>query len=102
MLPGLQRGAVLTNAGGTATPTGLTAEGYLANVGSSFMMVLEFAESGPVAEAVLSYSQSTDPASPHYADQTRLFSEAKYRKVLFTEAEILADPNLKTTELTIP
>ena len=63
---------------------------------------MEFAEGGPVAEAVLSYSQSTDPASPHYADQTRLYSESKYRRVLFSEADILADPNLKTTELTIP
>ena len=77
LLPGLRRGAVLTNAEGTATPTGLTADGYLVNVGSSFMMVMEFTESGPVAEAVLSYSQSTDPASPHYADQTRLFSESE-------------------------
>jgi acyl-homoserine-lactone acylase len=102
LLPGLRRGAVLTNAEGTATPTGLTADGYLVNVGSSFMMVMEFTENGPVAEAVLSYSQSTDPASPHYADQTRLFSESKYRKVLFTEADIKADPNLKTTELSIP
>jgi acyl-homoserine-lactone acylase len=102
LLPGLRRGPVLTTPEGTNDPTGLTAEGYLVNVGSSFMMVMEFTEKGPVAEAVLSYSQSTDPASPHYADQTRLFSEAKYRKVLFTEADILADPNLKTTELTIP
>ena len=51
---------------------------------------------------MLSYSQSADPASPHFADQTRLFSESKYRPVLFTEAEILADPQLKTTELAIP
>ena len=102
LLPGLRRGPVLTNAEGSPSPTGITADGYLVNVGSSFMMVMEFTEKGPVAEAVLSYSQSTDPASPHYADQTRLFSESKYRKVLFTEADILADPSLKTTEIAIP
>ena len=38
---------------GTADPTGLTADGYFVNVGSSFMMVMEFTENGPKAEAVL-------------------------------------------------
>jgi acyl-homoserine-lactone acylase len=102
LLPGPRRGAVLTNADGTPDPTGLTAEGYLVNNGSSFMMVMEFTQNGPVAEAVLSYSQSTDPTSPHFADQTRLFSQSQYRRVLFTEADISSDPNLKTTELVIP
>jgi len=102
LLPGLERGTVIITPAGTADPTGLTPGGYPVNVGSSFMMVLEFTAQGPQAQAVLSYSQSTNPASPHFADQTRLFSESKYRPVLFTEAEIAKDPQLETTELGIP
>jgi hypothetical protein len=30
----------------------------------------------PRAYTLLTYSQSTDPASPHYADQTRLYGPA--------------------------
>jgi acyl-homoserine lactone acylase PvdQ len=41
--------------------------------------------------AVLSYSQSTDPASAYYADQTREFSNKKLHRHPFTAAEIAAD-----------
>ncbi|HMJ16032.1 MAG TPA: acylase [Polyangiaceae bacterium] len=95
LLPGLARGAVVS------PPTGLTSEGYLINVGSSFMMTLEYTPAGPHAEAVLSYSQSTDPSSPHFADQTRVFSEAHYRPIAFTEQQIAADPALQTMTLEI-
>lgn len=95
LLPGTTRGTTLS-------PSGLTADGYLINSGSSFMMALEFTPTGPHAQAVLSYSESSDPASPHFADQTRLFSQSQYRPVLFTEAEIAADPNLTVIELDVP
>jgi acyl-homoserine lactone acylase PvdQ len=42
----------------------------------------------PVADALLAYSQSTDPASPHSQDQTRAFSEKKWHRLPFTQAEI--------------
>jgi len=59
--------------------------------GSSYVQVVTFDEKGPVVNAVLSYSQSTDPASPYYADQTREFSSRKLRRYPFTTAEITAD-----------
>jgi acyl-homoserine-lactone acylase len=96
LLPSWQRGAVLSG------PTGLTSEGYWVNVGSSFMMTMEFTPSGPHAEAVLSYSQSSDPTSPHYGDQTRVFSEGRYRPIAFTEAQIAADPSLQVIRLEVP
>jgi acyl-homoserine-lactone acylase len=79
--------------------TNLTEEGYLINYGTSFVMALEFTDSGPRAECLLTYSQSMDPASPHFKDQTELFSQDSWRPILFTEAELVADPGL--TELTI-
>jgi acyl-homoserine-lactone acylase len=81
--------------------SGLTADGYPISVGSSFMIALEYTPDGPHAEAVVSYSESSDPASPHYADQTHLFSESKYRAVLFTEDEIKNDPKLEVVDLSI-
>jgi acyl-homoserine-lactone acylase len=43
--------------------------------GSSFIQVVSFDGDGcPDARTILTYSQSTNPTSPHYADQTRLFS----------------------------
>lgn len=96
LLPPLARGTVLS------PPSGLTADGYEVNVGSSFMMVMEFQDQGPHAQAVLSYSESSDPASPSFADQTRLFSESKYRPVLFTEKEIADAPKLEIKVLRIP
>jgi acyl-homoserine-lactone acylase len=43
--------------------------------GASFVMVVEFTELGPRSRSILTYSQATDPTSPHHADQTELYSE---------------------------
>jgi acyl-homoserine-lactone acylase len=67
---------------------------------ASFVMALEYTARGPRAQALLTYSQSGDPASPLYYDQTELFSVKKWRRILYTEAEIKADPNLKTRTVT--
>jgi acyl-homoserine-lactone acylase len=56
--------------------------------GSSYVQVVSFDARGPVADALLSYSQSTDPASPHSQDQTRAFSEKRWHRLPFTPAEI--------------
>ena len=78
----------------------LTKDGYPINRGSSFVMALEYTAQGPRAQAFLTYSQSGDPSSPLYYDQTELFSAKKWRRILFTDAEINADPNLKTLKVT--
>jgi acyl-homoserine-lactone acylase len=74
--------------------TGLTTEGYVINRGTSFIMTMEFTDDGPQAFAFVTYSQSDDPQSPFHADQTRAFSEKRWREVLFTEEAIAADPDL--------
>lgn len=67
--------------------------------GSSYIQVVQFEDSGPRAEAFLTYSQSTDPASPHFADQTPRFSKQKWISQPFTEAEIKADPQYRTVKI---
>lgn len=49
----------------------------------------------PVARTLLSYSQSSNPASPHYGDQTRLFSGGRWVTSRFCEKDILRSPALK-------
>ncbi len=74
----------------------LREDGYPVNRGTSFIMALEYAPDGPRAMALLTYSQSGDPDSPHFTDQTRLFSRKEWRPIPFSDAEIEADPALRT------
>jgi acyl-homoserine-lactone acylase len=57
-------------------PTRLFETGYLINFGGSFIMTVEFTDDGPVADAILTYAQSDDPDSPHFADQMSLYSSS--------------------------
>jgi acyl-homoserine-lactone acylase len=55
-------------------------EGY-SNIthGNSYMQTVSWDQSNcPDAFALLSYSQSTNPASAHYADQTRLYAQKRW------------------------
>lgn len=88
LLPDIPRSEVVNES------TNLTTDGYLINYGGSFMMAVEFTEDGPVADALLGYSQSDDPDSPHFADQTYLYSNKTWRPLPFSRAQIEADPAL--------
>ncbi len=68
----------------------LTTEGYQMNYGNSYMLAVELLPTGPRARAVMTYSQSDDPSSPHFADQTAVYPTEGLREVAFTEAEIAA------------
>ncbi len=73
--------------------------------GSSFVMVAQFTgdEDCPVdAQTILTYSQSTNPNSPYFADQTRMFSNKEWVDEAHCEDEIAADPNLEVTEISEP
>jgi acyl-homoserine-lactone acylase len=66
-------------------------EGGLTPVhGSSYIQIVGFDEEGPVADAILSYSQSTDPASPFYSDQTRLYAVKDWYRLPFSDEAIAA------------
>ncbi|MGI8609794.1 MAG: penicillin acylase family protein [Candidatus Dormibacteria bacterium] len=65
--------------------------------GSSFVQVVSFNGTPcPDSATILTYSQSANPSSPYYADQTQMFSQKKWVTDLFCEGQILADPNLTT------
>jgi len=67
--------------------------------GSSYVQAVTFKHHGPEARAVVTYSQSTDPANPHYADMTALFSNYGWVKLPFSEHDIRHDPNLTVLRL---
>ncbi|MFU1924351.1 penicillin acylase family protein, partial [Klebsiella pneumoniae] len=41
------------------------------------------------------FSQSSDPRSPHYRDQTELFSRQQWQTLPFSDRQIDADPQLQ-------
>jgi len=68
---------------------------YRINYGTSFAMALEMTPQGPQAQAILTFSQSHDPQSMHFDDQTKMYAEKTWRPVLFNQADI--DKDLKET-----
>ena len=70
--------------------------------GSSYVYTTQFTDGCPETRAILTYSLSTDPTSPWFADQTRMFSEKQWVDEAFCEDEIAADPNLQVTEISEP
>ncbi len=79
----------------------LRTEAYRLNYGSSFVMALQFTDNGPRAEMLLAYSQSHDPESVHFSDQTELFSQQQWRPMRFSAADIAAD-QVSQQVLTVP
>ncbi len=67
--------------------------------GSSYIQAVTFANGAPVARAVVTYSQSSDPANPNYANMTQLFSNYGWVTLPFTDAEIRVDPNVRVIRL---
>ncbi|MEV1083971.1 penicillin acylase family protein [Streptomyces sp. NPDC050211] len=54
----------------------------------------------PVARTLLTYSQSSNPNSPHFSDQTRLFSGEKWVTARFCEKDIASSPALRVMRVT--
>jgi acyl-homoserine-lactone acylase len=64
--------------------------------GSSWIMTVEFTDDGPRSEGVLTYSQSTNPLSPHRADQTQLYSQEGWDDLRLSEQAVV-DGTISTT-----
>lgn len=90
-------GAGVLNAMATQT----TPDGLVPVHGTSYVQVVGFDETGPVANSMLSYAQSSDPESPYYSDATRAFSRKGWLRLPFTPEEVAAQrlgPPLKISE----
>ena len=61
--------------------------------GSSLVLTTELTENGPNAEGILTYSQSTDPTSPYFANMTKLFSKKKWVDLPYTKKQRRKAPN---------
>ncbi|MFT5681559.1 MAG: acyl-homoserine-lactone acylase [Myxococcota bacterium] len=96
--------AIATYSGGNATlletepratvlndTSDLTADGYQINYGNSFVMTVDMGGDSPTCEAIMTYSQSDDPDSPHFDDQTLLYRDGLLRPCLFTAEDVAAD-----------
>jgi len=62
----------------TKATGGITKQGLDVDYGTSYLQLVTFDERGPLAQAVLTYGQSTDPESPHATDQMRVFSQKQW------------------------
>ncbi len=89
--------------GGPGDPDGIynaiyTGPGSAPNSGSSFIQVVTWNNTScPVASTILTYSESSNPTSPHFADQTMLFSHKQFLPDRFCQAQIMSDPQLAVT-----
>lgn len=72
---------------------------YHINYGSSFVMALKYDDNGPQAKMFLSYSQSHDPKSEFFDDQTKNYSDLAWRDVVFSKDAIAAKKVGETVQL---
>ena len=56
--------------------------------GTSYIQIVTFDAAGPVVDAILSYSQSTDPASAHFTDQTSAYAVKAWHRLPFHADDI--------------
>jgi len=59
-------------------------------VGDSYIHVVQLGQGAPRGRFIVTYSQATNPASPHFSDMTRLFSSQQMIDITFTPAQIAA------------
>jgi acyl-homoserine-lactone acylase len=67
--------------------------------GNSYIQFVTWDDAGPVAEGILTYGQSSDPASVNFSDQTRKYVAGEWVKLPYTEAQIKADANFKELQI---
>ncbi len=86
----------------TALPIAPVDARYPVDFGSSFILAVELTPAGRTVKALLTYGNSSDPASPWYRDQLASFAAGALRSVPLTDAAIAADPAYRLEELDAP
>ncbi len=67
--------------------------------GNSYIQFVTWDSSGPQAEGILTYGQSSHASSEHFNDLTLKYSARQWVKLPYTEAQITADPAYKVITL---
>jgi len=67
--------------------------------GSSFVMVAKPTGRCPEMRTIVTYSQSENPESPYYGDQTRMYSRKAWNTARFCVEDVLASPVLRVREV---
>ena len=80
----------------TAYSNGLAKDGYDIDFGNSYIHTVTWDNGGVHAEGFITYSESSDPANPHYSDYTQAYSQKQWLRFAFHDSEIQA-----TTESTL-
>jgi acyl-homoserine-lactone acylase len=63
----------------------------VATGGDSYVLAVEFRADGPRAFSIVSHSESSNPRSGHYTDQTTLYAREQFKPSWFAEPEIAAN-----------
>lgn len=92
---------VLNNLG-RQEPAPINATGLRIDYGTSYVQTVTFDARGPVAQAILTYGQSTNPESPHANDQMRLFSNKAWHTLPFHRADVVRERVGESLTLTRP
>jgi acyl-homoserine-lactone acylase len=84
--------------GGSGVYNAISAGGLVDGVGftpifagSSYIQAVSWDRNWPDARAIVTYSQSTDPDSPHFSDMTELFSNEGWVELPFKMGDIKKD-----------
>ena len=80
--------------------TGVDSGDHIGRVATSlFILQTSPSDGGVEVLSIVTYSQSTDPDSPHFSDMTQLFSEEGWIRFPYRIGDILRDPELETRVL---
>jgi acyl-homoserine-lactone acylase len=79
----------------------LEAGGYRINFGSSYIQTVTFDDRGPVAEAIMTYGQSSQPGSSFSFDQLPLYSEKQWLRLPFHAEDVARERLGEVLRLTI-
>jgi acyl-homoserine-lactone acylase len=92
----LRNGQPITMPGGPADPNGelnamyISPPGSVPSLSSTYIQVVTWATGDPCPQAatVETYAESDNPASPHYDDQTKLFSQRQWVTAYFCPGQV--------------
>lgn len=84
---GMEFEGILNKVESLGTDT-LPSDGYQINFGTSYVQTVTFDDDGPVAEALMTYGQSSQPGSPWSFDQLPLYAAKDWQKLPFHREDI--------------